>query len=73
MTKKDYIMLAGVLKANHNIFMYDLANGLADALATDNPRFDRGKFLAAAGVLPVRLTARKKRATLALTSKQERP
>lgn len=55
MTRKDYQLLASVL-AN---FAADgaatddrdaIAYDLADALAADNPRFDRDRFLIAAGV-----------------------
>ena len=57
MTKKDYVLIARVLKAqtevlqgsqfdsHHNtIFM------LAEALAKENPKFDKNKFLSACGL-----------------------
>lgn len=56
MTRKDYELIAKVL----NDFAAegrpvddrdDIAYNLAAALAADNPRFERQKFLAAAGVL----------------------
>lgn len=55
MTRKDYNLIAAVL----NKFTGDqgdvidrdaMAYDLADALAADNPRFDRHRFLVAAGV-----------------------
>jgi hypothetical protein len=61
MTRKDYILIADALKAarssytlpNVAIYHNGIANAaqrLADALARDNPRFDRERFLKAAGV-----------------------
>ena len=55
MTRKDYQLIASVLKnyATEGIPVDDrdaIAYDLADALAKDNPRFDREKFLIAAGV-----------------------
>jgi predicted secreted Zn-dependent protease len=58
MTRKDYILIAAALKAARK---YDecpadqavcdnVAQELANALARDNPRFDRERFLKAAGV-----------------------
>jgi hypothetical protein len=56
MTRKDYQLIAAVL----NNFESDggdvierdaMAYDLADALAQDNPRFDRKRFLVASGVL----------------------
>ena len=55
MTRKDYQLIAAVLNkftseqgdvVERDAMGYDLA----DALAADNPRFDRGRFLVAAGV-----------------------
>ena len=60
MTRKDYILLADALRFNsyekmdsirqaiHN----DYCRAICTALAQDNPRFDRDRFLAAAGVTP---------------------
>jgi hypothetical protein len=57
MTRKDYILIASALKSARleaaGKYEY-LANSiaarkLANALATDNPRFDRDKFLIASG------------------------
>lgn len=59
MTRKDYVMLARVI-ASHRA-AYDegetqligadsLVERIADALAADNPRFDRARFLKACGV-----------------------
>jgi hypothetical protein len=55
MTRKDYQLIAAVLKsyATEGIPVDDrdaIAYDLADALAKDNPRFDRERFLVAAGV-----------------------
>lgn len=57
MTRKDYILIAEVLKNfptyaeqptdDRNAMAYDFA----DRLASENPRFDRTRFLIAAGVL----------------------
>lgn len=55
MTRKDYVMLAAAIKAasaapgfpERNAFV---THAIADALAQDNPRFDRERFLKAAGV-----------------------
>lgn len=55
MTRKDYVMIAEVLAkftaeggvvVERDAMAYDLA----DALGADNPRFDRRRFLVAAGV-----------------------
>lgn len=58
MTRKDYILIAAALRdarqanstAAHEIAISDAAFILARSLANDNPRFDRARFLAAAGV-----------------------
>lgn len=64
MTRKDYVMLAEVFakqKSNAPPSQYVhgwddarrvLAEELAATLAADNPRFDRARFLKAAGVTP---------------------
>jgi hypothetical protein len=63
MTRKDYILIAAALKeakrqipegGAHATWEY-IANAtaacvLAHSLASDNPRFDRARFLAACGV-----------------------
>jgi hypothetical protein len=46
MTKKHYEAIAKVLRENDN--KYDIVHALVDAFAADNPRFDPGRFLAAA-------------------------
>jgi len=55
MTRKDYQLIASVLAnftgdtgdvVDRDLVAYDLAK----ALAADNPRFDREKFLVASGV-----------------------
>ena len=64
MTRKDYILIAAALKesrshiASPNASLRDARSEtldvtvgrLAEALASDNPRFDRERFLTAAGV-----------------------
>jgi hypothetical protein len=64
MTRKDYVLIAACLEAaqKHNpwpspshaagadLMKLQIAKNLADTLARDNPRFDRARFLAAAGV-----------------------
>ena len=55
MTRKDYQLIASVLKnyATEGIPVDDrdaIAYDLADALGADNPRFDRDRFLVASGV-----------------------
>ena len=57
MTKKDYQAIADVIRAevtrNGPIdSARRIAEGLAIILATDNPRFDRNRFLAACGFNP---------------------
>lgn len=55
MTRKDYILIAKAIKdassapgfAARNSFV---THALADALAKDNPRFDRDRFMKACGV-----------------------
>lgn len=56
MTRKDYILIAAAIASmpTHapalRTARESAARVLADALAADNPRFDRGRFLKAAGV-----------------------
>ncbi len=51
MTKKDYILIAGVLKAHsHSPSVRDFALDLARALQQENPRFNLIKFLMASGI-----------------------
>ena len=63
MSRKDDVLIADALKrardqyAMHwdpNLFRAcdDNAKAIAKALAADNPRFNQGKFLVAAGVQP---------------------
>jgi len=54
MTRKDYVLIANLLK-NANEDNYDNAltpiiKWFADDLEKDNPRFDRARFLSACGV-----------------------
>jgi hypothetical protein len=54
MTRKDYVLIANLLK-NANEDNYDnaltpLIKWFADDLEKDNPRFDRARFLTACGV-----------------------
>ena len=59
MTRKDYVMIAEILKANREDFvqgdeglslLYILSHQIANGLEADNPRFDRDRFLVACGV-----------------------
>lgn len=62
MTKKDFELIAAVLKAARINYHYRevmdiltehhnrMCTEIADALATTHPRFDRARFLAACGV-----------------------
>ena len=55
MTRKDYNLIAEVLRDSLDLIVDDLAlealaSNFADELALDNPRFDRARFLAACGV-----------------------
>lgn len=55
MTRKDYQLIASVLNKftgeQGDVVERDaMAYDLADALAQDNPRFDRRRFLVACGV-----------------------
>jgi hypothetical protein len=54
MTKKHFIQLAKIIDQFNWTDTYDqrarMANTIADMLAGENPRFDRGRFLAACGV-----------------------
>ncbi len=60
MTRKDYILIAAAIKAAATEYpderpdakqqQEDVAFSIAEALASDNPRFDRERFLKACGV-----------------------
>lgn len=54
MTRKDYVLIAGAIAdrmrdADHTqtLTIDAVASRIADALQRDNPRFDRGRFMAA--------------------------
>ena len=60
MTRKDYIAIAAIFsqqvaqdagKRGHTITQ-QLAERMADMMASDNSRFDRARFLKACGVRP---------------------
>ena len=61
MTRKDYIAIAAIiaekrwpsanLRMTEDELLNELAHEFADMLAEDNPRFDRGRFLEAAGAI----------------------
>lgn len=59
MTRKDYVLIADTLSnlmkdfnngGDDSVSLSLVAQELADTLATDNPRFDRARFLTACGV-----------------------
>lgn len=55
MTRKDYILIADAINkapvdASQDRQRNTVARSIADALATDNPRFDRARFLKACGL-----------------------
>ena len=51
MTKKDYVLLASVIKGRRGYKVVDtLAFDIADALQADNERFNRVVFLKACGI-----------------------
>lgn len=56
MTRKDYVLIAGVLnkfpRLDYGVesVLEELAEEMADALAGTNPLFNRAKFLDACGV-----------------------
>lgn len=55
MTRKDYILIADVIKQNHaphndSETLWRVACALADVLENDNPRFDHSRFMQACGV-----------------------
>lgn len=54
MTRKDYVMIADVIKNLDEVMdsyaLEVLADNMADALQGDNPRFERARFLSACGV-----------------------
>lgn len=50
MTKKDFELIASVIKPLEIDFKGFIASCFADALASKNPRFNKDKFLKACGV-----------------------
>ena len=54
MTKKDYILIAKVIKEAKENSIYYLSYKMADALKTENQRFDYRKFLDACGIDTIR-------------------
>lgn len=59
MTRKDYILLVDALREAHPHMVHQSeereqwqvdCESIADALARDNPRFDRARFLTACGI-----------------------
>jgi hypothetical protein len=54
MTRKDYVLIADVIKNLDEVIdsyaLEVLADNMADALESDNPRFNRHRFLVACGV-----------------------
>lgn len=50
MTKKDYELIARVIRKNPSLESNDLIEAMTDALEQDNRRFNRAKFLEACGL-----------------------
>ncbi len=53
MTRKDYVMIAEVIATSWHASAdskRDIAINLAEVFETDNPRFNRDRFLSACGV-----------------------
>jgi hypothetical protein len=57
MTKKDYILIAGVLKQQTDVLQGSQLDShhntilmLKEALAIENPKFDKSKFLRSCGL-----------------------
>lgn len=50
MTKKDYILIAKVLKQSTNLGRNDIAKLFAEAFSNENPLFDDNKFFKAIGM-----------------------
>lgn len=48
MTKKHYEAIASAIKTSHNL--ETATKKLADYFSTDNPKFDRTRFLQACGI-----------------------
>ncbi len=61
MSKKDYIRAAAAVAALPPRQRRAMAEQLASMFAADNPRFDRGRFMAAAGVTGYTRNARSRR------------
>ena len=51
MSRKDYVAMAEVVRDGCQSYAPYLADKLADVFASDNPRFDRGRFLVACGMV----------------------
>jgi len=57
MTRKDYVAIAAAFKNadkrdDGETIAASVMENIADAMARDNPRFDRARFLKACGVQP---------------------
>lgn len=60
MTRKDYVAVSNLVKAEKSVnrdnpgivrALDNLAMSLADVMARDNERFDRGRFYTACGIV----------------------
>jgi 2C-methyl-D-erythritol 2,4-cyclodiphosphate synthase len=53
MTRKDYVAIAEAIaltvESYDDVAVHAVADAIASVFASDNPRFDRGKFLTACG------------------------
>ena len=55
MTRKDYVLIAQVIKDQHKPHndtdtLWRVVDALADVLEEDNPNFDKSRFILACGV-----------------------
>ena len=76
MHRKDYVALAGAIcrtRRQHGDrygFLAAVTENIADVLAADNPRFDRGRFIAACDQTDARAALDRAREAWARTSMQ---
>jgi hypothetical protein len=73
MTRKDYVLLSNAIANGiddasgiNGLTGYAIIQRIADALATDNPRFDRERFIKACNDTPATIRARREEITAQL-------